>query len=35
MQAHTCALQQLATSTSQRNFNHDMTEVIGKVSVHG
>ena len=41
MQAHTGALQQLATSTYQRNFNHIlqvypyMMEVIGKVSFCG
>ena len=41
MQAHTGALQQLAMSTYQCNFNHIlsayqyMMEVIGKVSFHG
>ena len=41
MQAHTGALQQLATLTYQRNFDHIfanilyMTEVIGRVSFHG
>ena len=41
IQAHTGALQQLATSTYQCNFDHIlpayqyMMEVIGKVSVHG
>ena len=42
MQTHMGALQQLATSTYQRNFDHIfasipiyMMEVIGKVSFHG
>ena len=41
MQAHTGALQQLATSTYQRNFDHIlpaflyMMEVIGKNFFHG
>ena len=41
MQAHTGALQQLATSTYQRNFDHiflvyqSMMEVTEKVSFHG
>ena len=40
MQVHTGALQQLATSTYQRNFDHIfasiyMVEVIGKISFHG
>ena len=42
MQAHTCALQQLASSNYQRNFDHIfagipiyMMEVIGRVSFLG
>ena len=42
MQAHTGALQQLATSTYQRKFDHIFLpvylytmEVIGKISFHG